>query len=116
MTAFIRYELGLIALLALAVSVASAEMIFVKYRDSPVDVDNGHFEHIQLKPSSLVKGMYYDSSNLYLLVRLKHTFYHYCGIPGTVVSAWIESESLGRYYSGSIKGQYDCRLGRVPEY
>lgn len=101
----IGHELILVTLLALVLSgSALGETVFVKYRDTPVDVDNGHFNKIDLKPSSLVKGMYYDSNNRYLLVRLKQTFYHYCGIPKKVVVEWIKADSAGRYYRSNIKG------------
>lgn len=33
--------------------------------------------------------MYYDSTNKYLIVKLKETYYHYCGISSNVVSNWI---------------------------
>ena len=43
----------------------SARTIVVKYRDTPVDVDNGQFEELKLKPSSLVKEMFYDEEGDY---------------------------------------------------
>ena len=95
--------------------VSNAQAIYVKYRGS-VDVSNGHFQQLNLKGSSLVKDMYYDQSNLYLLVSLKGTYYHYCSIPQNVVSDWKNSSSLGRYYNYNIKGNYDCRVNPVPQY
>ncbi|WP_415406985.1 KTSC domain-containing protein [Sulfurovum sp. CS9] len=94
---------------------AFANNIYVKYRGS-VDVDNGHFQKINLKNSSLVKNIYYDESNKYLLVRLKNTYYHYCSIPSSIVTQWQQSPSLGRYYNHNIKGNYDCRVNPVPSY
>lgn len=93
-----------------------AEVVVVKYRSTPVNVANGHFEKIDLKQSSLVKKMYFDVKNQYLLVRLKHTFYHYCGIPKNKIEGWTASSSLGRYYLRHIKENYDCRIFPVPEY
>jgi len=94
---------------------AFAKDIYVKYRGT-VDVSNGHFQQLGLNRSSLVKNMYYDQGNSYLLVRLKSTYYHYCSIPQGVVSDWRSSSSLGRYYNRNIKGNYDCRVNPVPNY
>lgn len=94
----------------------SARTIFVKYKDTPVDVDNGHFEELKLKPSSLVKEMFYDERGNYLLVSLKNTFYHYCGINKQVVNTWVNSDSLGRFYLNNIKGSFDCRIFPIPNY
>ena len=106
--------LATILLIGLSSS-AFAKDIYVKYRGT-VDVSNGHFQQLGLKRSSLVKNMYYDRGNSYLLVRLKSTYYHYCSIPQGVVSDWRNSSSLGRYYNRNIKGNYDCRVNPVPNY
>lgn len=97
------------------VTSTSAETIYIKYKGY-VDVDNGHFTHLKLKHSSLVKDMYYDSNSKYLLVRLKNTYYHYCAIPNNIVGQWMESSSLGRYYNSYIRGNYDCRINPIPRY
>jgi len=93
-----------------------ARTITVKYRDTPVDVDNGAFIESMLKSSSLVKEIYYDEKGKYLLVRLKSTFYHYCGINRQTVDRWGNADSLGRFYLQNIKGEFDCRINFVPEY
>ena len=102
-------------LMLLIVTVSFSETVYVKYRGA-VKVDNGHFSHLQLKSSSLVKDMYYDKKNKYLLVRLKSTYYHYCSIPSSVVTQWKQSSSLGRYYNSYIRGNYDCRINPMPSY
>jgi len=94
----------------------SARTIFVKYRDTLVDVDNGHFEELGLKSSSLVKEMFYDEQGNYLLVSLKNTFYHYCGINRQIINTWVNSDSLGRFYLNNIKGNFDCRIYPVPSH
>ena len=96
-------------------SFSISESIYVKYRGT-VDVDNGYFSKLQLKNSSLVKDIYYDKDNKYLLVRLKHTYYHYCSIPNDIVNKWMDAPSLGKYYNFFIKGQYDCRIYPAPTY
>ena len=93
----------------------SAEEIFVKYRGM-VDVDNGHFTQLSLKPSSFINNMYFDSDNKYLLVQLNTTYYHYCSIPSQTINGWLNSPSLGRYYNKNVKGNFDCRINPIPQY
>jgi hypothetical protein len=99
----------------LLTSSINAKDIYVKYRGY-VNVGNGYFEEIPLKSSSLIKQMFYDKKNSYLLVRLKKTFYHYCSIPTYTILSWTQSKSLGQYYNYSIKGNYDCRVYPQPNY
>ena len=96
--------------------------LYVKYRGI-VDTElvnkrtgRPYFDELKLKNSSLVKGMYYDQANNYLLVRLRNTWYHYCEIPPKEVRSWQYSQSLGSHYHSFIKGGYDCRTGFVPKY
>ena len=87
----------------------------VKYHGQ-VDLENGNFVEYDLKPSSFVKEIHFDSTNNYLITRLNQTYYHYCRINQIVVSNWVNSSSLGRFYNSEIKGNYDCRLGGIPQY
>ena len=96
--------------------VVQAETINVKYRATPVDISNGHFEELSLKPSSMVHRIIYDKGNSYLIVLLGSTYYHYCGIPKSAVKAWKNADSLGSHYVEHIKGNYDCRMYSVPIY
>ena len=105
-------KLLLIVFISLSVS---AKDVYVKYRGS-VNVDNGQLEHVNIGYSSLVKDMYYDKDNNYLLVKLNSTYYHYCGINPSVTNKWVSSSSLGRYYLNNIKGNYDCRVYPMPKY
>ena len=93
-----------------------AETVTVKYRDTPVDVSNGYFEELSIKPSSFINRLIYDKKNSYVLVQLRRTFYHYCGIPEPKVESWVAAESLGGFYNSNIKGNYDCRINPVPSY
>lgn len=51
-----------------------------------------------------------------MLVSLNGTYYHYCEIPARVVNALLDAPSMGRYYNAAIKGNYDCRINRMPAY
>jgi hypothetical protein len=103
-------------ILILFVFSVHARDINVKYRDGAVDVDNGNFVEFNLKDSSLIKEIFYDQANKYLLVRLQRTFYHYCSIPALVVNDWMSAPSLGKYYNVNVKGNYDCRIYPIPQY
>ena len=106
----------LISMLLLVLSSNTfAQDIYVKYRGM-VDVSNGQFKHLSLKDSKLIKSMYHDNGNSYLLVQLKSTYYHYCSIPQGEISNWRKSASLGRYYKRNIKGRYSCKGNPVPNY
>lgn len=112
---FLVNSILIIILACLFASQVHAKQIYVKYR-GPVDTDNGHFHTYNLKSSSLVYEIFYDRPNSYLLVNLKGTFYHYCSIPSNVVNSWVSAPSLGRFYLGNIKGNYDCRIYPFPDY
>src|SRR5690348_10928125 len=94
-----------------------AETVDVKYR-GPVD----------LKPftctntvSSFVNRVCYDKTNLYMLILLNSTWYHYCEVDAATVASLISAPSVGRYYNSNIKGTggdgpFDCRTHKVPTY
>ncbi|MGI9344838.1 MAG: KTSC domain-containing protein [Gammaproteobacteria bacterium] len=94
----------------------AADRVFVKYRGF---VDRHHPELFcsYLKPSTFIKDICYAPKTDYLIVKVKHTYYHYCGVPGNVALAWPKAPSLGRYYTYNIRGRYDCRYtGVIPDY
>lgn len=95
---------------------AFAEIIYVKYRTTPIDISSEHFKELKLKSSSVVNRIVFDKGNRYLLVQLNQTFYHYCGVPEHIVDTWQHATSLGTFYNVNIKGNYDCRESVVPEY
>jgi len=110
-----KTHIKILMALLIVTTLSFSETVYVKYRGN-VDVDNGHFSKLQIGPSSFVKEMYYDKNNEYLLVSLRGTYYHYCYIPENIVSQWVDSPSIGRYYNASIKGNYGCRYKPVPNY
>jgi hypothetical protein len=103
---------GLIVL-TLARAAAAAETVDVKYRGK---VDLAPFTCLAVTRSSFIQRVCYDHANEYMLISLNGTYYHYCEIDGGTVSALMTAESMGRYYNSSIKGRFDCRTHRVPEY
>ena len=59
-----------------------------------------------------IDGGWYDAENRYLIIGIKGTNYHYCGVPAGVwasVSGMTMSE-----YRAELRGEYDCRRGGVP--
>jgi len=87
-----------------------AESVYVKYQGS---VNLNGFECSNTSSSFVHRICYQEKSN-YLIVRLKNTYYHYCRLPERVYNNWLSASSKGRYYNGNIKGNYDCRMGGVP--
>ena len=103
---------GSVALSVLSVS-AAAETVDVKYRGN---VDLAPFTCLAVTRSSFIQRVCYDRANEYMLISLNGTYYHYCEIDGGTVSTLMTAESMGRYFNASIKGRFDCRTHRVPEY
>lgn len=93
---------------------ASAETVTVKYRVTPVNL--AKFNCPALKESSFVNRICYDAENLYMVILLQRTYYHYCEIDRGTVAELVAAPSLGRHYNQNIKGRFDCRTGRVPQY
>lgn len=92
---------------------ANAETVYVKYRGS---VDLAPFECERISRSSVVKRLCYDPREQYAVVNLSGTYYHYCGVPASLIADWRKSDSMGRYYNAHVKKRFDCRTSRVPAY
>lgn len=91
----------------------AGEKVFVKYRGM---VDLAPFACETITRSSLVQRLCYDAIERYVIVLLTGTYYHYCEVPPNVVNAWRDADSMGRFYNANVKGNFDCRVLRVPPY
>ncbi len=106
-----------ILLFLLFASILNAQnFVSIKYRHSPVDIDNGYFKCIDTNKSSFVRGACYDKTNKYMIISLRGTNYHYCGLDGKTWNDFKHAKSFGRYYNMNIKGGYDCRTNPIPNY
>jgi hypothetical protein len=90
-----------------------AEQVDVKYRGQ---VDLKPFVCTDISRSSFIHRVCFDNSNRYMLINLAGTYYHYCEIDDGTVSELLAAESMGRFYNSTIKGRFDCRTHRVPNY
>ncbi len=90
--------------------------VTIKYRDDSVDIADSRFEYLNTSKSSLVNGAWYDKGNEYMAIRLKETYYHYCGMPKSAWTSFKGADSFGSHYTANIKGKYDCRVNYVPQY
>lgn len=100
--------LAVVSSLAMANSPASAETVAVKYV-GPVNLQSMSCANTS---SSLVHRICYrESGGGIAIVLLRDTYYAYCGVPAAVMTGWLNSSSLGRYFNQNIKGVYDCRGG-----
>jgi hypothetical protein len=108
-------QIGMIAVLVFSVCISTgrAESVFVKYRGA---VDLKSFDCKDLTRSSFIDRVCYDRSKEYMLISLNGTYYHYCEIDASTVSALLDASSMGRFYNANIKSQFDCRVHRVPAY
>ncbi len=102
------------AILTLTTALLCAQTIHVKYRSTPVDIDNGKFKCVTTD-SSFVRATCYDQRDRYMVILLRNTWYHYCDMPKVVWEELIEAESVGRFYNRNIRGNWSCRTGYVPE-
>ena len=90
-----------------------SEEAAVKYRGN---VNLKPFDCRDITRSSFIQRVCYDKKNEYMLINLRGTYYHYCEIDSDTVSSLLGADSMGRYYNASIKGPFDCRTHRIPEY
>jgi hypothetical protein len=37
-------------------------------------------------------------------------------VPSSAIDAWKDATSMGSFYNAEIKGRFDCRNARVPQY
>lgn len=106
-------RLALCIALATAATHANAASVFVKYRGN---VDLTPFQCRSVTDSSVVNDVCYDAKNKYMLISLRGTFYHYCGVPRATVQALFTAPSKGSYYNAVFKGNFDCRVIPPPSY
>lgn len=106
--------ISLAALLFFFSTTAKAEQITVKYRDTPVDLKT--FVCTDTPRSSFIRRACYDQPKTYMVIMLRDTWYHYCGIDAATVKALLTADSAGRYYNANVKGRFDCRMNPVPTY
>jgi hypothetical protein len=92
-------------------TLVNAESVYVKYQGT-VSLDNFNCTNTV---SSFVNRVCYKEQESYVIVLLGSTNYHYCRVPSSTVTRWLNSSSKGSYYHSNIKGRFDCRLGGIPE-
>lgn len=92
---------------------ATAETVDVKYQ-GPVDL--APFTCQTVTHSTLVQRVCYDSREQYMIINLRGTYYHYCEIDAGTVAQLLTAQSMGRFYNAAIKGRFDCRTRRIPQY
>jgi len=113
-------------LLVLALSVltsaqARPETVCVKYGPCPLDLSG--FECTDTPRSSFIRRVCYDTSKRFMAIKLKSTWYPYCGVDAGVVHGLLTADSAGRFYNANIRskrdgtrGPFDCRDHGLPGY
>jgi len=107
----------ILLLLAFVCRNAAAETVQVKYHGS-VPLDS--FACADVRESSDVSRICYDSTERYMLIRLKATYYHYCEIDAAIVRGLQSASSKRQYFEARIRGSgsdgpFDCRTHPVPK-
>ena len=89
----------------------------VKYRTyGSVNVCTENFSKLKNIGDKSVFWAWYDKDHQYMIIRLKKTNYHYCGLSLSDWE-WIENASdIDEYYIAHIKWKHDCRSWVVPKY
>jgi hypothetical protein len=103
--------------LALICPIATAETVEVKYHGA-VSLDAFACEDV--KESSDVSRFCYDKAERYLVIRLKTTYYHYCGIDAVTAQGLERASSKRQFFETRIRGSggdgpFDCRTHPIPK-
>lgn len=85
---------------------SSAQAVPVKHMG---DVDLSAFTCQDTPESSNVRSICYSKGHPNVVVNLDGVRYGYCGVPGSVVQAWLSAPSKGKFYHANVKGRFDCR-------
>lgn len=89
----------------------AVETTDVKYR-GPVEL--AKFGCTGELVGSLVKRVCYNAEHDCMPVRLKQTWYHYCGIDQGTVTALLAAQSVGSFYNFKHRGLGDRRRVWLP--
>lgn len=73
------------------------------------EVDLGAYSCKETPESSFVRTICWAGREPGVVVNLAGTWYGYCGVPGSIVQAWLRAPSKGGFYNGNIKGRFGCR-------
>lgn len=99
----------------------NSEFLDVKYRNTYVDIT--YFEELWRTDGHniyswypIVSNAWYDKDKDYMVIKLKNTNYHYCGISKSVRDSFVQAHSLDIFYESYIQGNFDCRDTRIPNY
>ena len=87
--------------------------VYVKYRG---EVSLETFTCNTITRSSLIRRLCYDKAESYVIVNLNGTNYHYCEVPESFVNEWMNATSMGKFFNSRVKGGFDCRVKRMPQY
>lgn len=92
--------------------------VHVKYRSTPVNVATGNFEYWIPQSQGNVLEAWWDIRNQYLLINVRGTVYHYCGVSFQAWKDLTGSSAADFQYDTFIKGhtRFDCRRTQPPTY
>mgnify|MGYP001155946768 CR=1 FL=1 len=92
------------------------DLVAVKYRDDLVDLTDSRFEKFIPEDQSLVRGLWYDMENKYLIIDLNGVYYHYCDLSEDTLLDLKTAGEIAEFYKNEIYETHDCRFGLIPQY
>lgn len=110
-------RLLVLVLLASVWRLAAAETVQVRYH-GPVPLDS--FACVDVKESSDVNRICYDTAERYMVILLKATYYHYCEIDAKTVQGLQAASSKRQFFEARIRGSgsdgpFDCQTHPIPK-
>jgi|ERR1700739_4352135 hypothetical protein len=85
---------------------ATTKTVHVKYFGN---VDVGPYACTDVTRSSFIRSVCFNKAESRALIDLNGTIYAYCSIPEGDISAFMEADSMERFYNTKIKSRYGCR-------
>jgi len=93
-------------LIVLAACGGPSEVIDVKYRGR---VDLAPFACTTVTRSSSIERVCFNQRAGELILRLRGTYYVWCGVPPTLVERLKSADSMGQFFNAEVKGRFGCR-------
>lgn len=92
--------------------------IAIRFTEDCVVLDERRFQYLDTRVSSFLRGAWYDPDEEYLIIRIRNTHYHYCGVEEHVWERFINCASFGTCYNDLFarKVEHSCLFNPTPTY
>jgi hypothetical protein len=93
---------------------AAAQQVTIAGRDSTVNLGSQKFLRHELRDARLVKEIYYDQEDEYLVYRLRTIYYQRCEVPADILEEWLQADSPDGYFRRQVEDSFECDSGNTP--